>query len=49
MARCDSHTLFRSVGGVRGVVVLLRRGCRLPLPYQLAAALRGQQQAAEEH
>lgn len=43
IARCDSHELFRTVEGVRGCVVLLRRGCNLPLPEQLATSLRGHQ------
>jgi hypothetical protein len=41
VARCDSHELFRDVQGVKGVVVLLRRGGKVPLPHQLASALRG--------
>jgi hypothetical protein len=42
VARCDSHELFRAVREARGVVVLLRAGCEVPPPHQLAAALRGQ-------
>ena len=41
VARCDSHELFRNVQSVQGAVVLLRRGCKVPLPHQLASALRG--------
>jgi len=42
VARCDSHELFRDVQGVQGAVVLLRRtGGKVPLPHQLASALRG--------
>jgi hypothetical protein len=40
LARCDSHELFRTVREVKGVVVLLRRGCDLPQPHELAGALR---------
>lgn len=40
VARCDSHQLFRDVQQVKTVVVLLRRGCVVPQPHQLAAALR---------
>ncbi|EIE24301.1 hypothetical protein COCSUDRAFT_62803 [Coccomyxa subellipsoidea C-169] len=38
--RADSHELFRASQSVRSVVVLLRSGCHLPQPDQLAAALR---------
>jgi hypothetical protein len=41
VARCDSHELFRDMQGVKGVVVLLRKGNKVPLPHQLASALRG--------
>ncbi len=40
VARVDSHELFRASQGVRSVVVLLRKGCHLPLPEQLSSALR---------
>lgn len=42
VASYDSHSLFRSVSGARGVVVLLRRGGaqRPPRPHELAASLR---------
>ncbi|KAK9817731.1 hypothetical protein WJX72_001359 [[Myrmecia] bisecta] len=41
VARCDSHALFRMAGDVRSLVVLLRAGCQLPQPDQLAISLRG--------
>jgi hypothetical protein len=41
VARCDSHELFRDAQDVKGAVVLLRSGVKVPLPHQLASALRG--------
>lgn len=41
VARCDSHELFRSVQGVKGAVVLVRKGGKVPFPHQLASALKG--------
>ena len=42
VVRCDSHELFRSVQGVRGVVVLVKKkeSSVVPAPHQLAAAVR---------
>lgn len=42
LMECDSHTLFRTVGSVKGAVVLLRAGASVPLPEMLATSLRGQ-------
>ena len=39
----DCHSMFRNVQGARGVMVLFRQGANLPMPAQLAVALRGQQ------
>ncbi len=38
--QADAHELFRASQSVHSVVVLLRTGCHLPQPDQLAAALR---------
>ncbi|BDA45986.1 hypothetical protein COCOBI_08-0780 [Coccomyxa sp. Obi] len=38
--QADAHELFRASQSVRSVVVLLRSGCHMPQPDQLAAALR---------
>ena len=43
VARCDSHALFRNARDVRSMVVLLRRGCSLPQPHQLATSLQAQE------
>lgn len=42
LMECDSHTLFRTVGSVKGAVVLLRAGASVPQPEMLATSLRGQ-------
>lgn len=39
---CESHKLFRTVGDVRGVVVLIKAGATVPQPEMLATSLRGQ-------
>jgi hypothetical protein len=40
VARTDAHELFRAAQSVHSVVVLLRKGCNLPLPDQLSSSLR---------
>lgn len=47
IAEVDSHKLFRMAGDLQHVVVLMRAGGYLPMPYQLAAALK-QQPALDE-
>ena len=46
VAECDAHELFREIRAVRAVVVLVKEcaglNCHLPMPEELAAALRGQ-------
>lgn len=43
LARCDSHELFRMVGGAGAVVVLCTAAVgKLPSPVELAVSLRGQ-------
>lgn len=42
LAEVNSHALFRMVGDTRGVAVLLRENCDLPMPDELAASVRGQ-------
>lgn len=41
VAQCDSHELFRGINEVKAVVVLMRRGCKVPPVRKLSAVLRG--------
>jgi hypothetical protein len=40
IAECDSHEMFRTVRELKGAVILLRRGRKVPAPHKLAAAVR---------
>ena len=46
VAQCDGHELFRESQAVRAIIVLIRQcsglSCHLPMPEELASALRGQ-------